>query len=142
MTNRRVLTGILAVALVFGFVAGCDNGNNSGGGNAVTKFEGKWQQQSGDVTHVYTFIGNTMTYTGGTIKRNGTFTFTDTAISFIPAKVNTWTGWTQGYTLEGGTLTLTDDKEAVIQTGRFKNSKSPHVIGENFLRFLPSLLLL
>jgi hypothetical protein len=120
MTNRRVLTGILAVALVFGFVAGCDNGNNSGGGNAVTEFEGKWQQQSGTVTHVYTFTSNTMTYTGGTIKRNGTFTFTDTAISFIPATANTWTGWTQGYTLEDGTLTLTDDKEASHPNGAFQ----------------------
>jgi hypothetical protein len=110
--SKVLWSGMLAMALAFGFVAvGCATSTDSGDGE-ITKFEGTWEQQKGEVTHVYTFTKNKMRYTGGNTRRPGMFTFTDTDITFIPAEANTWQGWKQGYTLEGDTLTLADDGQS------------------------------
>jgi hypothetical protein len=109
--------GLLAVALALELVlAGCAS---TGGTSSTTQFEGTWRQQNGDQYNTYTFTSNKMLYKGGTISRPGTFTFTDTAITFIPAQANTWEGWTQGYTLTADTLTLADDGSTRHPNGRF-----------------------
>jgi len=49
---------------------------------------------------------------------NGSFTFTDTTITFIPASGQSWRTFTQGYTLSGNVLDLADGNN-VFAVGEF-----------------------
>jgi len=51
-----------------------------------------------------------MLYIQGNTYRAGVFTFTDTEITFIPDRTNTWTGWTQKYTFDDNSIVLIGDK--------------------------------
>jgi hypothetical protein len=83
MKNKRCkifLSGILALVLVFGFVAvGCATSTDSGGGdggNMATKFEGSWINNS--TQSEYVFINNTWRLNrSGRNNISGTFTFAD-----------------------------------------------------------------
>jgi len=87
-----------------------------------SKFEGRWSNTTNGVITTITFIDSFVFYkNSGSIRRPGTFTFTDTKITFIPKEANTWTGWTQDYILQDGILTLIDDgKSSNHASGEFK----------------------
>ena len=109
MKNNLIVKGISVIVLMFGMiVAGCKTSSK----DAVvkfepTKFEGTWVYAYQTNTHTYIFNGNTMQYKNSSgAKKSGTFTFTETDITFIPAEGAGWRGWTQGYTLDGVTLIL------------------------------------
>ena len=83
-----------------------------------TKFEGEWYSRNPNnpinIFNRFTFTGNNFLYQAienGQIRisRPGTFTFTATQITLIPAQANTWQGYTQGYSLSGNQLNLTTD---------------------------------
>jgi hypothetical protein len=73
----------------------------------MTKFEGIWQKVEG--RQFFTFHYNRMAYQIGLLTCSGTFTFTDTEITFIPDLIDTWTGWTQSYSLSEDELILHPD---------------------------------
>jgi hypothetical protein len=61
-------------------VAGCDNGNNSGGSNDITKFEGEWTNDQGVS---YVFKDDTWQLVRpGRNKISGTFSATPVLIKF------------------------------------------------------------
>jgi len=121
MNNQQQIlkTIILAVLLVLGMAfVGCDNG----GTPTTTKFEGRWVSLVGMATGYsdssWTFTGNECLYRlvnnqGNVTLRPGTFTFTDTSITFIPSN-NTWQRYTQAYTLDGDTLNLNEVLDGVL----------------------------
>jgi hypothetical protein len=97
MKNKLIgLMGILAIVLVFGFIAmGCPA--DGGGGSEVTKFEGKWKFTVDWGIITYTFTGNKYasisTYTdtpGKEYPDEGSFTYTDTEITFVSATKKSW----------------------------------------------------
>jgi hypothetical protein len=102
MKNKLIGKGILVIMLVFGLISvGCPTDDS--GGTKMTKFEGTWRNPNGDHP-AYTFAGDTYVasnYDG--YSAEGTFTFTDTTITFIPAEGESWT---QNYTLNGNDLIL------------------------------------
>jgi hypothetical protein len=85
--------------------------------NTVTKFEGRWVNEYaltlGYTEFSFTFTGNKMLFravnNNGQSNRSGTFTFTDTEITFIPEQANTWQGYIQKYRLIDNVLTLEND---------------------------------
>jgi hypothetical protein len=110
--------GIIAIAAVIGFsMTACGDGA-AGRPATLEDFQGKWVNlyainsvRYSDFS--FTFTGNQMLFrsidsNGGLISRPGTFTFTNTHITFI-APPNTWQGYTQAYTLSGNQLTLESD---------------------------------
>ena len=98
---------MLAVVLVFGLmVVSCDNGTT---GNR-TKFEGRWLDigmiSQGHTDYSFTFSGNGFVFRMVHLhdsSRNGvytgTFTFTDTVITWIPTQGESWIGFSQTYTM-------------------------------------------
>jgi hypothetical protein len=107
---------VLMVLIVIGFM-GCDNDTTSGVGEP-TKFEGTWKNPAGS-QNTYTFTGNNWSRTNNSDQNaNGTFTFTDTTITFVPTSGNSWS---QGYTLSATQLSL--DNVGGVPYGDF--SKQP-----------------
>ena len=108
MKKLSKVLGIIAVVAIIGFsMITCDG---SGGGDDGNKFEGYWVALNSN----YRFTGDSFQYYDNLgIARSGTFTFTDTQITFI-APPGTWTGYTLNYQLSGNTLTLTgtDDRRS------------------------------
>jgi hypothetical protein len=87
-------------------LVGCPT--TTGEENQMTKFEGTWRNPNGNHP-AYTFVNDTYTSTDNNsdaILSQGTFTFTDTTITFIPSSGDSWT---QDYTLEGNNLTIIRD---------------------------------
>jgi hypothetical protein len=116
--NTFFVSGMLALLLTFVFaLTGClTSGGGGGDGTQTTtptKFEGRWKNPYGGKEEpTFQFTGNTMRFTTtGGISQRGTFTFTDTEITFIPQRANSWKGYTQAYILSGNTLTLEEDGE-------------------------------
>jgi hypothetical protein len=104
MKNKQILMRILANVLVFGLVfVGCKQPTDSEENN-MTKFEGTWRNPNGNHP-AYTFINDTYKITNyeGFLAQ-GTFSFDDTTITFIPAEGESWT---QEYTLNGNDLIIT-----------------------------------
>jgi len=122
MKNMVKLFGVIALVAVIGFsMAACATAGNTGGSTKKFEdFKGKWVNESaiskdGYTEYSFTFTGNTFVFravdaNGGIINRPGTFTFTDTRITYIPQQANTWPGYTQEYTLTGNTLLLEDPR--------------------------------
>ena len=119
MKNTMKVLGIIAIVALIGFsMAACGSDGNNSGGSGTTKFEGKWVNLSainnfGYSDFSFTFTGNNMLFKsvdnqGRTDSWPGTFTFTNTEITFIPEQVNTWPGWKTGYTLNGYILELAE----------------------------------
>jgi hypothetical protein len=111
MKKKLIFAGMLALAPVFGLiVCGCPT---DGGGNLPVTFEGTWIN-SGEFEDykwelIYKFTGNQFEYSdnfGGS--RSGTFTFTDTEITFTP---NYGDPWKQSYSLSEDTLTIASDDQ-------------------------------
>ena len=112
MKNAVKLLGIIAIVTIIGFsMIACDG---SGGGSS---FEGTWYDRDpNNPTTNYAFFRFTgdeflyQNYSQGqmVISRPGTFTYTNSQITFIPPP-GTWTGWTTSYTRSGNTLFLQDD---------------------------------
>jgi len=100
MKDTFKLFGIVALLAIIGLsLVMCNDGN----GSAETKFEGTWRNPYGsNVTFVFTGNLYTQSNNNGAIN-SGTFTFTETTITFVSKDDGTWT---QGYTLSGTTLTL------------------------------------
>jgi len=122
MKKTFILSTLLAVALAVGLLfVSCgttSTGSGESSGDDPTKFEGKWVNLSaikmGFTDFSFTFTGNKMLFrsvdsNGNRISRPGTFTFTDTEITFIPQQANTWQGYTQAYKLSGNELELARD---------------------------------
>jgi hypothetical protein len=113
MKIRQILTGMLAVALVFGLVfAGCDqatNGSTTEEEEQVSKFEGTWKA-SFSSTVAFTFTKNSYTevMSQGTIY--GSFEFTNETITFKPTSSNPsgapLTDFTMGYEISEDSDTL------------------------------------
>ena len=106
MNNRRFFAGIFSLVLIFGLILiGCPTDGGSGGESQVTKFEGTWVNSGSYWNLIYKFTGNKVEYSDHTdSKWSGTFTFTDTEITFTTS-VNSWT---QGYTIEGNNLEISN----------------------------------
>ena len=101
---------MLAAVLVLGLAfVGCKNEPDN-----TTKFEGRWVNLDatayyGFTDFSYTFTGNDFTFRSAGSENStmsGTFTFTDTTISF---NAGTDGSWTQGYALNGNVLQLAND---------------------------------
>ena len=111
MKNALRLFGLIAIVALIGFsFAAC-----GGDGGTKTKFEGSWYDRDPNNPTVnylfFKFTGNEFlyqNYEGGQIYQSkpGTFTFTDSQITFIPPAPDTYTGWTTSYTLSGNQLYL------------------------------------
>jgi hypothetical protein len=72
--------------------------------NQTTKFEGTWKHKTTEVDFRYIFTGNSFKVTNnGTTIRSGTFTFTDTTITFTTPN----NSLTQNYTLSENKWELT-----------------------------------
>ena len=103
--KKFLFGGMLVVILTFGFLfVSCDNGTTEEPAPVTTKFEGTWEMREG---FGFIFSGSNVTQYGIENGQNwtnpGTFTFTDTTITF-----NTeWNTWTMGYTLTATYLELT-----------------------------------
>jgi len=120
MKNGMKWFGIFTFVAIIGFIfIACDGGDNGGNSNnGVTKFEGRWLNlyaiDYGYSDFSWTFTGNNCVFKavdgGGTTNRPGTFTFTDTTITFI-APPDTWQGYTQGYTIIDNVLNLEEAGE-------------------------------
>jgi hypothetical protein len=123
MKSRLIGNGILAIMLVFGFfVVGCPTDSDNQEENNMTKFEGTWRNPSGDHP-AYIFVGDA--YSSANSYRGlseGTFTFTDSTITFLPDDGDSWT---QDYTLEGNNLTIA--KDDVHSFGVFVKNWEPPV---------------
>jgi hypothetical protein len=119
----RRIAGIIALMAIIGFsMAACGGGDDNGsktkddGSGSKTKFEGRWLNEVaineyGFNDFSFTFTGNNFTFKSAGRENNtykGTFTFTDTAITFTPTTGETWSGFSQKYTLSGNTLDLGD----------------------------------
>lgn len=91
------LIGFIAVLAIIGLsMTAC-------GGDDTTKFEGTWRNPGGN-NPTFTFIGNTYTHSNNAGAINsGTFTYTQTRISFTTTTGDTWS---QMYELTGNTLRL------------------------------------
>ncbi|GHV54817.1 hypothetical protein AGMMS49579_16150 [Spirochaetia bacterium] len=122
MKNGKMILGGMAVLLLaFGLVfTACDTGGGSGGsggtsGDNSTKFEGTWTASWGNATNgtsTYVFSGSTYTdtKTAGTgdtnsWTRSGTFTYTDTQITFTRTSPSAGE-MVKSYTLVGDSLNL------------------------------------
>jgi hypothetical protein len=108
-----MLDSLLVLSLVF---IGCLTTGAANSGTA-TKFEGKWVNPDaindfGYSDFSFTFTGNKMLFKSSgngndaPMSRSGTFTFTNTEITFIPERENTWKGYKQKYTLQDDVLML------------------------------------
>ena len=115
MKKQGIFLAMLVVVLVFGLAfTGCKNGTTEEEPPAptTTKFEGRWVNPYSPNGLTFTFTGNTFsqTNTGGSLN-SGTFTFTETTITFTPTAGTQWMDpWTQTYSLDGNTLTLSNDR--------------------------------
>jgi hypothetical protein len=125
MKNAIKTLGITALVAVIGFLmAACATSSTSTTSNTVgtaqiSKFEGKWTNEAalkyyGFKEFSFTFVGNEMIFysvdsNSMEISQPGTFTYTDTQITFKPKQGSNWQGYTQGYTLSGNSLVLADD---------------------------------
>jgi hypothetical protein len=122
MKKQTFLMGIFSLILIFGLILiGCPT-DGEGGENKMTKFEGTWRNPNGNHS-AYTFVNDTYTLTNnsGEILSQGTFTFTDTTITFIPVNGEEWT---QTYTLEGdNNLALVSDN--IHSYGQFIKNWEP-----------------
>ena len=112
MKNKIKLFEIVALVALIGFsFAACSNDD---GGTSYDDFQGKWVEleaiaEGGFSEYSYEFDGNKMTFRTiygppNSTDRNewpGTFTFTDTEITFIPEQAGTWQGYTATYKFEG-----------------------------------------
>jgi hypothetical protein len=67
-----------------------------------TKFEGEWK--SGTRAFIFNFNQFEFSDTSQNFSKSGSFTFTNTTITFIPTDESN--SWAQDYTLQDGTLTL------------------------------------
>jgi hypothetical protein len=77
---------------------GCSN--STGGDETPTKFEGEWKLESDGSYRIYSFSGNRITSRDSRDESytwSGTFTFTDTTITFTPTSHEDVPQWTQGY---------------------------------------------
>jgi hypothetical protein len=83
-------------------ITGCDNGTTNTEGEP-TKFEGTWKNPYAPIDFFYTFTGNSFHFTNDDKVSSGTFTFTETEITFTPSNGKPWT---QGYTLSETELNL------------------------------------
>ena len=124
MGHTRLLKSaltIVAVTLVFALaLAGCSNpsGDTGSGNDAnLTPFQGKWRSvnpHSGTTNYKeITFTSNRFEckYDDSSLvgSTTGTFTVTNTEITFIPDQKNSWwSGYTTRYTLDGNTLRFLD----------------------------------
>ena len=106
----KTFSMVMAVLFIVGllFVA-CDGGgtkDNNEDEEEMEKFEGTWMNPYGNHP-AFTFTGSTYKHFNafGFINE-GTFTFTDTAITFVTTEGESWT---QTYTLSGNTLSLDAD---------------------------------
>jgi len=105
--------GIIALTAIIGFSMTACNDDDDGGD--TTKFEGRWLNEYavsdfGFTDFSYTFTGGKYSFNAAgnsnaasNFTNNGTFTFTDTKISFKSSERT----WEQEYTLSGNVLTLT-----------------------------------
>jgi len=112
MKNTFKVLGIIALLAIIGVsMAACGGGDDDGGGS---KFEGRWLNlyavnDNGYTDFSFTFTGNSFSFKSAgkeNFTRNGTFTFTDTAITLTPISSENWPTITHGYTLTGGVLNL------------------------------------
>jgi len=111
MENRFKLFGIVVLLAVIGFsMAACDGGSSS-------KFEGRWLRDfainhSTYTDYSFTFTGDTFVFKmvegRTTVTFNGTFTYTDSVISFSSETVK----WQTSYTLNGKNLALASGPSA------------------------------
>jgi|TergutMp193P3_1026864.scaffolds.fasta_scaffold90703_1 hypothetical protein len=96
----------------------------------ITKFEGIWANEvalsRGYQDFSFTFTGDKVYFQS--VDRNGeielgkpgTFTYTNTTITFIPEEVDTWQGYTQKYTLINNVLILESvASDPYVPIGRF-----------------------
>jgi len=133
MKNRIKLFGVIALVAVIGFsMAACgggdSGGNDNGGDNSggKTKFEGRWLNlvaiDVGFTDFSFTFTGNNFVFRSAGRENNtynGSFTFTDTTITFIPVSGQTWQTFTQDYTLSGNVLNLAQSGQFAFAIGPF-----------------------
>jgi hypothetical protein len=106
---KKGLLGLIGVFLVSGFFMACDTGTGGGGETNPTKqedFEGTWKNQfTPSAVLIFTSNNWSYQYNASSGISSGTFTFTDTAITFTQTTGNI-RSWVQGYTLTGNKLEL------------------------------------
>jgi hypothetical protein len=102
MKNTIKIIGIIALLAVIGFsMVACDNGMTK------SPLEGTWA--SGGWS--YKFTGSDFSFTNPNVSYAGTFSYTDTTITFNRTDPKEWgpETWTQNYTITGKTLLLEMD---------------------------------
>jgi hypothetical protein len=102
MKNKLTFLSLLLTivgGLIMMSLSGCSTSADD-----TTKFEGKWSNSySNNATYIFTGYDVAFFPDGISQEWTGTFTFTDTTITFRPSNS---AAWTQGYTLSASTLTL------------------------------------
>jgi len=112
---------IIALIAVIGFsMLACGGGSDN---DVKTKFEGRWLNLA--AINEYGFNDFSFTFTGSNFvfksvgpqnfTRKGTFTFSDSIITFTPDNGETWSTFTQGYTLTGNILNLKNSNGVFAQ---------------------------
>jgi hypothetical protein len=118
MKSRQILVGILGLSLALGGLAGCKTEGEEAV-EAVGKFEGSWRSANATGTFdvEYEFKGNEFTcyVHHNDLSFSGTFSYTETEITFIRSTTNTWT---QKYTIADNVLVLEIDEGSHFN-GRF-----------------------
>jgi len=107
----KFLGSVVIMVVIVLSVSACDDGSTS---SSPTKFEGRWLNLAAINNFGYTDFSVTFTGNGFVWKTTGSnnstakgsFTFTETTITFKPASGQTWQTFTQGYTLSGNVLNL------------------------------------
>ena len=98
MKRFSCISVMLAMVLTLGLVlVSCDNDTTSN----TTKFEGTWV--SGNMQYRYTFTGNSFTLVYDVGRTTGSFSFTESVISFTATDGSTYV---TSYSISGTTLTL------------------------------------
>jgi len=144
MKARNFFLFMLVVMLASGLTfVSCDSSGDTGGGSSgpatLANFQGRWvllsALEQGWREYYVEFTGTNVllraiTPNGDLTNMPGTFTFTNTHITFV-APPGEWPGWTTPYTLSGNTLRLHEGDDWGWFEGTFTRQPEPVFVPAN-----------
>jgi hypothetical protein len=107
------MTGVLALALTFGFtLAACGDGDDGGSTPNIASFSGIWNASGG---RTIVFTGNTFVYTGNGTSYSGTFSVSGSTITFTVSQGTA----TATFQLSGNTLDISGHSQDTSVNGTY-----------------------